>query len=103
MTALLSGVFLFRFGEAYQLRLASYGHETACNCLHILGHQFLGLLFNYSGCGMYSEATPRLLNSWNCESISLTILSFIYLALKTKSVQPKTLLCIYIPFRCPAT
>ena len=61
---------------------------------HMLGHRLMGLLFKYSEDGMYSLATPGLLNAWN-SSRSSTILSFIYLALKTNSVQRKTLLCIY--------
>ena len=53
----------------------------------MLGRRLLGLLFNYSGRGTYSQATPRLLNMWNSESRSSTIVSSIYLALKTNSVQ----------------
>ena len=30
-------------------------------------YELLGLLFNYSGCGTYSQATPELLNACNCE------------------------------------
>ena len=67
--------------------------------LRVLGCQLLGLLFNYSGCGTYSQATPQLLNSWNSDSRDWTtcIVSSIYLALKTNSVQLKMLLCIYTP------
>ena len=60
----------------------------------LLGGQLLGLLFNYSRGGTYSQATLGLLNAWNFESRSSTILSSIYLALKANSVQPKALLCI---------
>ena len=37
--------------------------------LCMLGLQLPGLVFNFSGCGTYSHATPGLLNAWNSESI----------------------------------
>ena len=33
--------------------------------LYVLGRRLLGLLFNYSGYGTWSQATPGLLNAWN--------------------------------------
>ena len=63
--------------------------ETRCE----LGRRVLGLLSNYSGRGTYSQATPWILNAWNSGSRSSTIVSSIYLALTTNSVQPKTLSC----------
>ena len=66
---------------------------------HVLCLRLLGLLFNYSGHGTYRQVTPGLLNAWNSESGSLTIVS--QLTLKTTSVQPKMLLYIEIPFGSP--
>ena len=63
-----------------------------------VGRRLSGLLFNYSGCGTYRQDKPRLLNACNSERRSSTMVSSIYLALKTDSVQPKTPLCIKIPF-----
>ena len=67
---------------------------TSPKTLRVLGRRLLGLLFNYTGRGMYSQATPGLLHVWNSESRSSTIVFFIYMALKTNSVQSKMLLCI---------
>ena len=65
--------------------------------LHELAHQLLGLLFNYSRHCTYSQAIPRILNTWNSESRSSTIqFPLFYLALKTNSLQPKMPLCIYM-------
>ena len=35
--------------------------------LSVLGRRLLGLLLNYSGRGMYSQATPGLLNACTCK------------------------------------
>ena len=37
------------------------------------------LLFNYSGCGSYSQATPGLLNAYNCEFKQKSDYSVLYL------------------------
>ena len=72
--ALLPGIFHSWFGAVYELQLASYRHETVSE--DVLGRWLLGLVFNYSGCGMYGQATPRLLNlckdnlSWNVKARS---------------------------------
>ena len=63
------------------------------------------LLFMYSGCGKYSQATPRLLNACGtvCDefasrqlstSRSWTTVFSVYLVLKTILVPRKTPLCI---------
>ena len=46
--------------------------------LPVLGRRLLALMFNYSGRGTYTQATPGLMNAWNFESRSSTIVSFIY-------------------------
>ena len=77
----------FWFGAAYELRLMTYSHETAGYYHH---RRFvwpasslvidLGVPFNYSGRGTYSQATPGLLNAWNSEIRSSTIhCSFLHL------------------------
>ena len=48
----------------------------------VLGRRLLGFLYNYSRHGTYSQATPRLLNAWNSESKSLTIVCSIYFSLE---------------------
>ena len=62
MTVLLPGIFLFWFGVAYELRLASYSHKLSPKTLHVLGRRLLGLIFTYSGRRKYSQATPGLLS-----------------------------------------
>ena len=37
--------------------------ELSPKMQHALVRHLLGLLFTYSGCGMYSQATPKLLNT----------------------------------------
>ena len=71
--------------------------------------QLLWLLLTYSGCGMYNQATPGLLNT--CVTVcnefasrqlsvsrSSTIVFSIYLVLNTNLVPWKMPLCIQIPF-----
>ena len=83
--------------------------KMSAETLHMLGSRLLGLLFTYSRRGMYGQGTPRLLNSCvtGCDELAsnrqwvvsrrLTIVSSIYLALKTNLVQRKML----IPFGSP--
>ena len=81
---------------------------------HILIWTLLVLLFMYSRCGTYSQATPELLNTCitRCDKFasnqrwvnsSLTIVFSIYLVLNTNFLQWKTLLCayMYISFASP--
>ena len=68
--------------------------------------RLLWLLFTYSGCGTYSQATPRLLNACILQCLdefasrqlsvgrSWTIVFSIYLLLKINLVPRKTPLCI---------
>ena len=63
--------------------------------MHVLGCRLVGFLFNYYGHGRYM-CIVRPLSAWNSESRSSTIVYFISLALKTNSVQLKTL-----PFGSP--
>ena len=62
-TALLLGIFLFWFEAAYELPLVSYATKLSLSMQDALVWQLLWLLFTSSGCGMYSQATPGLLNS----------------------------------------
>ena len=61
--------------------------------------QLLGLLFNFLGCTSGHTRTTK------CAHLqinkSLTKVFFIYLALKTNSVQLKVPLCILLPFGSP--
>ena len=83
----------------WQAMASKLSSKTLC----VLSHRLLGLLFVYSECGMYSPATPGLLNVCYYNefasnqlgvSRSLTMVFYLYLALKTNLVQPKTLLYI---------
>ena len=65
---------------------------TASKELRGLGRPLPGLLFNYFGSD--TSGHTRTTECVKSESRSLTIVSSIYLALKTNSGQPKTLLCI---------
>ena len=54
----------YLFGAAFELLLVSYDHKTISkNALHSRSETFgPSSLFMYSGCGTYSQATPRLLH-----------------------------------------
>ena len=65
MTAIRPDIFLFWFGEAYELhvRLESYGQENGPPSMQDTRvRRLLGLLCTYSGCGTNIQATPGLLN-----------------------------------------
>ena len=66
-TALLPGIFLFWVGALYELRLASYGLETASkDASHARSLTSGASVYVFRVCHV-SQATPRILNTCNCE------------------------------------
>ena len=61
-TAFLQGMCLFWFGEAHKLLLVSYSFKTVSKDASHPCLSTSGVFFKYSGCGTYSQATPRLIN-----------------------------------------
>ena len=60
-----NGVLTFFFG-ALELQMESYGLETVSKSNSFSFGHFFGfshINYFYTGCGMYSQATPRLLSS----------------------------------------
>ena len=107
MSAELLGIFLFWIELAYKLRLANFCLKIYSKPLpktpRMLSRWHLGLLFNYSGCGTYtcSQASPGVLNEATVSKQKLGDSFFVFLALKTNPVPPKTLLWTDLPFGSP--
>ena len=101
MTALLPGIFLFWFGVMYKLWLASYSHKIVFeDVLHIQSSTSGALVQLFcvrhveSSHTLTTEHVQLIVHVHEYISRILTIVFLIYLALKTNSGQPKTLLCI---------